>query len=43
MPSIVIVDDRATNQRILLRQAIELDSKPEVETFGDPMLALGWL
>jgi PAS domain S-box-containing protein len=43
VPSIVIVDDRITNRRILSRLASELDSKPEVETFGDPMLALGWL
>jgi len=43
MPSIVIVDDRVTNRRILSRLASELDSKPDVETFGDPVLALGWL
>ena len=43
MPSIVIVDDRVTNRRILSRLASELDSKPHVETFGDPVLALGWL
>ncbi|MDP6476066.1 MAG: response regulator, partial [Alphaproteobacteria bacterium] len=43
MPSIVIVDDRVTNRRILSRLASELDSQPDVETFGDPVLALGWL
>ena len=43
MPSIVIVDDRVTNRRILSRLANELDSKPDVETFGDPVLAPGWL
>lgn len=43
MPSIVIVDDRVTNRRILSRLASELDSKPDVETFGGPVLALGWL
>ncbi len=43
MPSIVIVDDRVTNRRILSRLASELDSKPDVETFADPVLALEWL
>lgn len=43
MPSIVIVDDRVTNRRILSRLASEFDSKPDVETFGDPVLALEWL
>jgi len=43
MPSIVIVDDRVTNRRILSRLASKLDSKPAVETFADPVLALGWL
>ena len=43
MPSIVIVDDRVTNRRILSRLASELETKPHVETFGDPVLALDWL
>ena len=43
MASIVIVDDRVTNRRILSRLAAELETRPDVETFGDPVLALDWL
>ncbi|MBT6278281.1 MAG: PAS domain-containing protein [Chromatiales bacterium] len=43
MPTIVIVDDRVTNRRILSRLAGDLDDNILVESFADPLDALAWL
>lgn len=43
MPTIVIVDDRVTNRRILSRLAGDLDDNILVESFADPLEALSWL
>ncbi|MCX7685106.1 MAG: response regulator, partial [Acetobacteraceae bacterium] len=43
MPSILILDDRVTNQRILGRLAASVEPGAEVHTFGDPLQALAWV
>jgi diguanylate cyclase (GGDEF)-like protein/PAS domain S-box-containing protein len=43
MPTVVIVDDQLTNQKIYSRMAESIEEGLEVVTFGDPALALAWL
>lgn len=43
MPKIVIVDDSSTNQRIYSKLARQLESDPDIRTFGNPRKALEWL
>ncbi len=43
MSSILILDDRKTNQRIYARLAADLDDQADVTVFSDPLQALGWL
>ena len=42
-PTILIVDDSATNRRIYSRLSRKLDQEVNVRTFDDPREALAWL
>ena len=43
MPSIVILDDRATNRKIFSKLATSIGSDVTVRSFGDPLELLAWL
>lgn len=43
MSLILILDDRGTNRKILAQLAVSVEPSAEVVTFGNPLLALGWL
>ncbi|BBE72492.1 EAL domain-containing response regulator [Oharaeibacter diazotrophicus] len=43
MPTVVIVDDQITNQKIFSRMAEAIEDGLDVVTFGDPAAALDWL
>jgi PAS domain S-box-containing protein len=43
MSSIVIIDDRITNRRILSELATTIDEGAQVQSFEDPLAALAWI
>jgi PAS domain S-box-containing protein len=43
MTTVVIVDDRVTNRRILAELAASLEGDIAVEAFADPLAALAWI
>lgn len=43
MPTIVILDDQVTNQKIYAKMAASIEDEVEVVTFGEPELATAWL
>ena len=43
MPTIAIIDDRATNRNILTRLAKVAEPGGRVEAFADPLQALEWI
>ena len=43
MPTVVILDDQVTNQKIYAKMAASIEDGVEVVTFGEPGLATAWL